>query len=158
MFFKIGMVEVLRSINIVPDHVVGYSLGELCCGYTANIFSLKQVILSAYYIGLALIETQLPDGAMMHIALEYEEIRNICSRDIEISRFCKNKCRISGLKKSVKSIAAKLKVFCLFYHTDTHTYQVYYKIKAYYTSNFCRVKIFLPKTCLATMYLSTVSF
>lgn len=130
MCFQIGMVELLKSINIEPDHVVGYSLGELCCGYIANIFSLKQVILSAYYIGMALIESNLRDGAMMDIALGYKEIRKICSRDIEISRFCTNNCRISGLKPSVKSIATQLKVCYLSYHTHarertqahTHTF------------------------------------
>jgi len=91
----------------MPDHVIGYSIGELCCGYVTGIFTIEQVVLSAYYIGLALTETKTIRGAMMNIALSYEKARSICPADIEISNFSQNSCCISGPKESIKAFATE---------------------------------------------------
>ncbi|RLU25189.1 hypothetical protein DMN91_003281 [Ooceraea biroi] len=107
---QVGLIDLLKSINVTPDHVIGYSIGELCCGYVTGNFTIEQVILSAYYIGLALNETKIIRGAMMNIALSYEKAKSICPPDIEISRFSPNSCFISGPKESVKALATKLQL------------------------------------------------
>ncbi|XP_067206014.1 fatty acid synthase-like [Linepithema humile] len=61
---QVGLIDLLGSVNIVPDYVVGHSIGELCCGYATGNFTLEQVILSSYYIGLGLKETKKIDCAM----------------------------------------------------------------------------------------------
>lgn len=68
----------------MPDHVVGHSIGELCCGYVTGNFTMEQVLLSSYYIGLALSETKIVHGAMANIDLSYENAKNICPPDIDI--------------------------------------------------------------------------
>ncbi|EZA53779.1 Fatty acid synthase [Ooceraea biroi] len=105
---QIGLIDLLKSVNITPDYVIGHSIGELCCGYITNTFTIEQVMLSTYYIGLALNDSKLICGAMMNIALGYEKVKSICPSDIEISSFGPNNCCMSGPKASVKSFAAKL--------------------------------------------------
>ncbi|XP_067208438.1 fatty acid synthase-like [Linepithema humile] len=106
---QVGLIDLLRSVNIVPDFVVGHSIGELCCAYATGNFTLEQVILSSYYIGLGLKETKKINCAMMNIGLSYENVKNICPPDIEIIYSnSQNTCSISGLKKSVKTFTKQL--------------------------------------------------
>lgn len=106
---QIGLIDLLKSVNIVPNHVVGYSIGELCCGYVTGNFTMKQVLLSSYYIGLALSETKIIYGTMADIGLRYENAKNICPPDIDvISVKSQNTCTISGPKESVTAFIAKL--------------------------------------------------
>lgn len=115
LLFQIGLIDLLMSINITPDYAIGYSIGELCCGYVTGNFTIEQVILSAYYIGLALSETKIVNGAMAEIGLSYENLRNICPPDIEIiGSNSRNNGSISGPKESVKAFVTKLQVLIIF--------------------------------------------
>lgn len=103
------------SVNIVPDYVIGHSIGELCCGYVTGDFTAKQVILSAYYIGLALSEINVAQCAMADICLGYEDVKARCPADIEvICSYSPNVCSVSGPIESVKAFTAKLEVFAPF--------------------------------------------
>ncbi|XP_025268427.1 fatty acid synthase-like [Camponotus floridanus] len=106
---QMGLIELLKSVNIVPNHVIGHSIGELCCGYVTGNFTMEQVLLSSYYIGLALNETKIIHGAMADIGLSYENAKNICPLDIDIiSVKSQNTCTISGPEKSVTTFITKL--------------------------------------------------
>ncbi|XP_067204077.1 fatty acid synthase-like [Linepithema humile] len=106
---QVGLIDLLRFVNIVPDYVVGHSTGELCCAYTTGNFTLEQVILSSYYIGLGLKKTKKINCAMVNIGLSYENVKNICPPDIEvIYSNSQNTCSISGLRKSVKAFTKQL--------------------------------------------------
>lgn len=61
---QIGLVDVLFDLGIVPDVIVGQSLGELCCGYADGALDLDQTISAAYYRGLVSVESVFPPGAM----------------------------------------------------------------------------------------------
>lgn len=50
---QVGLVDLLRTIKIKPDHMIGYSIGEIACAYADNALTLKQAILCSYHIGLA---------------------------------------------------------------------------------------------------------
>ncbi|KAL6436122.1 hypothetical protein ACFW04_005722 [Cataglyphis niger] len=112
---QIGLIDLLKSVNIVPDHVVGHSIGELCCGYVTGNFTMEQVLLSSYYIGLALSETKVIHGAMADIGLNYANAKNICPPDIDIMyNMSQNTCSISGPKKSVTAFITKLQTNNIF--------------------------------------------
>ena len=90
MFAQIGLVDLLMSVGIEPDNMIGHSVGELGC---------------------ASIETKMIQGSMAAIGLGYEEIKNICPPDIEVA--CHNgpdSCTISGPIQSMKEFVAKLQV------------------------------------------------
>lgn len=61
------MVDVLTAVGIVPDHIIGHSVGELGCAYADGCFTADEMILAAYYRGLASIETEFIKGAMAAI-------------------------------------------------------------------------------------------
>lgn len=56
--------DVLNALGIVPDHLIGHSVGELGCAYADGCFTAEQMILAAYYRGLASVESKLITGAM----------------------------------------------------------------------------------------------
>lgn len=58
------MVDVLTEVGIVPDGIVGHSVGELGCAYADGCFTGEQMVMAAYSRGLASIETPLIKGSM----------------------------------------------------------------------------------------------
>ncbi|EZA57700.1 Fatty acid synthase [Ooceraea biroi] len=106
---QIGLVDLLTSIGIVPDNIIGHSVGELGCAYADGCFTAEQMILSAYSRGLASIESELIFGSMAAIGLGYEDIKNMCPSDIEVA--CHNAAdssTISGPAESLKKFVAQL--------------------------------------------------
>lgn len=108
---QVGLIDLLKSVNIVPDYVIGHSIGELCCAYATGNFTLEQVILSSYYIGLGLKETKKINCAMENIGFSYKNVKNLCPPDTEIIYSnSPNTCTINGPKKSVKAFKKELQV------------------------------------------------
>lgn len=61
------MVDLLKSIGIEPDVVVGHSVGELGCAYADGTFTAEQTILISYLRARSVLDTNLPKGAMAAI-------------------------------------------------------------------------------------------
>lgn len=100
-------------MGIVPDNIIGHSVGELGCAYADGCFTAEQMILSAYSRGLASIETEVIFGSMAAVGLGYEDVKNLCPPDIEVA--CHNSAdssTISGPAESMKKFVAELQV-CL---------------------------------------------
>ena len=56
--------EVLRSLNIEPDGIVGHSVGELGCAYADGALTAEETVLAAYWRGRCVAEAKLPPGGM----------------------------------------------------------------------------------------------
>nr|CAD7443893.1 unnamed protein product [Timema bartmani] len=67
---QMALVELLKLLNIVPDGLIGHSVGELGCAYADGCFSAEQMILAAYYRGMASLETELINGSMAAIGMK----------------------------------------------------------------------------------------
>lgn len=105
------MVDLLTSLGVVPDYVIGHSVGELGCAYADGCFTAEEMILAAYSRGMALVETETPHGSMATVGLSYKDIKDWCPADIDIA--CHNglECTIvSGPTESVKAFVKKLQV------------------------------------------------
>ncbi|XP_025993195.1 fatty acid synthase [Solenopsis invicta] len=112
---QIGLVDLLTSIGIVPDNIIGHSVGELGCAYADGCFTAEQMILSAYSRGLASIETEVIFGSMAAVGLGYEDVKDMCPPDIEVA--CHNSAdssTISGPAESMKEFVAKLQAKQIF--------------------------------------------
>ncbi|XP_053598737.1 fatty acid synthase [Microplitis demolitor] len=106
---QIGLVDLLTSLGIVPDRIIGHSVGELGCAYADGCFTAEQMVLAAYSRGLASIETKTIFGSMAAVGLGYEDIKDLCPPDIEVA--CHNgpeSSTISGPAESMKAFVAKL--------------------------------------------------
>ncbi|XP_063706400.1 fatty acid synthase-like [Culicoides brevitarsis] len=107
---QIALVDVLKSLNIVPDLIVGHSVGELACAYADNCVTAEEMILSSYYRGLVSIETDVIHGAMAAIGMGYDQIKTILPPGIEVA--CHNgpdSCTISGPAKEISDFVNELK-------------------------------------------------
>lgn len=108
---QIGLVDLLTSVGIIPDYIIGHSVGELGCAYADGCFTAEEMILAAYSQGMALTETKIPHGCMVTVELSYADIKNWCPATIDIA--CHNGSKsttISGLAKSVRAFVKKLQV------------------------------------------------
>ncbi|KAJ8679083.1 hypothetical protein QAD02_014870 [Eretmocerus hayati] len=111
----VQVLDVLRSVGIEPDHIIGHSVGELGCAYADGCFTAEQMILSAYSRGLASIETKVVYGSMAAVGIGYDELKEMCPADIEIA--CHNasdSATISGPAESMKTFVAKLQANNIF--------------------------------------------
>ncbi|XP_011503081.1 PREDICTED: fatty acid synthase [Ceratosolen solmsi marchali] len=112
---QIGLVDVLRSVNIEADNVIGHSVGELGCAYADDCLTTEQMILSAYSRGLASIETKFVHGSMAAVGLGSEDLRAMCPPDIEIACYnASDNTTISGPAESMKNFVAKLQANDIF--------------------------------------------
>lgn len=64
---QVALVDFLNALGIVPNGMIGHSVGELGCAYADGCFTAEQMILSAYSRGKASIETDLIKGFMAAI-------------------------------------------------------------------------------------------
>ncbi|XP_072763295.1 fatty acid synthase-like [Anoplolepis gracilipes] len=106
---QIGIVDLLTSIGITPDIIMGHSIGELICGYVDGCLTAEETITLAYYAGLAFFKSKIIDGLMAEINLDFKTLKNICPSDIDIA--CYNSLHnfvVSGPTNSVRTFIAKL--------------------------------------------------
>ncbi|XP_041972480.1 fatty acid synthase-like isoform X2 [Aricia agestis] len=109
---QIGLTDVLRSMGIVPDYIIGHSMGELGCAYADGCFTAEETIQCAYSRGLVSIQTPLIRGSMAAVGLGHKEMSKLCPPEIEVA--CHNSafsCTISGpadiMKEFLQSLNSK---------------------------------------------------
>ncbi|KAG5347678.1 FAS synthase, partial [Acromyrmex charruanus] len=108
---QIGLVDLLTSLGITPDYMIGHSGGELGCAYADKCLTIEQTILSAYFIGITCAKEKIIHSSMAVVSLSYEHLKNICPLDIEIvCHNSKNSNVVCGPPESVQEFMKKLKV------------------------------------------------
>ncbi|KAJ0175955.1 hypothetical protein K1T71_008129 [Dendrolimus kikuchii] len=106
---QIGLTDILREMGIVPDNIIGHSVGELGCAYADGCFTAEEMILSAYSRGLVSLETPFIRGSMAAVGLGYEKIIDLCPPEIEVA--CHNSSEsstISGPVDVMKAFVSEL--------------------------------------------------
>ncbi|KAF9823812.1 hypothetical protein SFRURICE_006663, partial [Spodoptera frugiperda] len=75
---QIGLTDVLKTIGIEPDYIIGYSVGDFGCAYADGCLTAEEVILSAYNRGLALENKPYFKDSMADISIGYHQdvVRN----------------------------------------------------------------------------------
>ncbi|CAH0385876.1 unnamed protein product [Bemisia tabaci] len=112
---QIGLLDILHAAGIQADNMIGHSVGELGCAYADGCFTTEQMILSAYYRGLASIESEFIKGCMAAIGLGFHEIKPRLPMDIEVA--CHNgpdSCTISGPAESIHKFVKELQAEKIF--------------------------------------------
>lgn len=106
---QIALTDVLFSLGIHPDGIIGHSVGELGCAYADGTFTAEQFIMAAYSRGKSVIESDLPEGAMAAIGLSWEETAKRCPEGIFPA--CHNgtdSVTISGPPEGIKKFVEEL--------------------------------------------------
>lgn len=79
---QVALTDVLKSLGIEPDGIVGHSVGEVGCAYADGTLTAEQAVLAAYSRGRAILESKLPPGAMAAVGLTWEECKKRCPPEI----------------------------------------------------------------------------
>ncbi|EDV90847.1 GH19666 [Drosophila grimshawi] len=107
---QIGLTDILRSLNLEPDFIIGHSVGELGCAYADGGVTAEQMILAAYCRGRVSMESKKIRGGMAAVGIGYRAIKNLLPEAIEVA--CHNSadsCTISGPIDEVRRFVAELK-------------------------------------------------
>lgn len=107
---QVAIVDVLRALNVVPDYIIGHSVGELGCAYADGCITGEQMVLASYYRGITSLNTKVIRGSMAAIGLSYKQIKNMLPPSIEVA--CHNgpdSSTISGPDVDVANFVSDLK-------------------------------------------------
>jgi len=78
---QVMLVDLLYSVGVTLDVVVGHSSGEIGAAYAAGVISAAEAIRIAYYRGVHTKLAQGPDGspgAMLAVGLSFDEAQKFC--------------------------------------------------------------------------------
>lgn len=108
---QIALTDLLSSLGIVPDFLIGHSVGELGCAYADGTLTVLETILTAYSRGVAINSLTGVRGAMAAVGIGLKELKKIIPDGIEIA--CHNSSEsstiCSGEFESVKRFVDELK-------------------------------------------------
>nr|XP_037872255.1 fatty acid synthase isoform X4 [Bombyx mori] len=82
---QIGLTDVTYALGLVPDNIIGHSVGELGCAYADGCLTAEEMILAAYSRGQASIETKLIKGSMAAIGMGYKQILPLCPPEVDVA-------------------------------------------------------------------------
>ncbi|CAK1541490.1 unnamed protein product [Leptosia nina] len=102
---QIGLTDVLKELGLVPDKIIGHSVGELGCAYADGCLTAEEMILSAYSRGLVSVQTPFIKGSMAAVGLGYKEVSKLIPPEIEIA------CHNSSESSTLSGPADKMKQF-----------------------------------------------
>ncbi|KAG5885209.1 hypothetical protein JTB14_012232 [Gonioctena quinquepunctata] len=106
---QVALTDILKTLGLEPDVIVGHSVGEVGCAYADGTFTGEQAVLAAFSRGRAILESKLPPGAMAAVGLSWEEVKRRCPP--EIVPACHNSedsVTISGPPAAVEKFVAQL--------------------------------------------------
>lgn len=110
-----GLVDILKSLGITPDGIIGHSVGEIACAYTDGCFTLEETLLTMYWRSRVLTSLDIPAGAMVAVGLSWEETNKRLPEGIIAA--CHNSAdsvTISGPKDITLKFAETLKAEGIF--------------------------------------------
>ncbi len=114
--FQIALSEYLRHLGIIPDLVLGHSVGEIAAAYIAGALSLEHTMLLAVHRGQVM-DTLTGQGAMLAVKTEYSTVKEViinCNLDIAaINSF--SDIVVAGSKEDITAFATTLDSFQIEY-------------------------------------------
>lgn len=75
---QIALTDILFSMGIKPDGIVGHSLGEGSCAYADGCHTRRETMLSAYFRGQSVVDSRVAPGKMAAVGLTWEEAQAQC--------------------------------------------------------------------------------
>ena len=106
---QVALTDVLASVGIEADGMIGHSVGELGCAYADGCFTPEQTVLAAYWRGRSILDTELVPGQMAAVGLSWEECQERLPKDVIPA--CHNSVdsvTISGPTESVDKVVKDL--------------------------------------------------
>ncbi|CAH0584002.1 unnamed protein product [Chrysodeixis includens] len=106
---QVALVDVLRTLEIRPDGIVGHSVGEIGCAYADETLTAEQAVLAAYWRGRSIVDAKLAPGAMAAVGLSWEQCEARCPPDVvPACHNAQDSVTISGPVDSLEKFVATL--------------------------------------------------
>ncbi|XP_045464695.1 fatty acid synthase-like [Harmonia axyridis] len=100
---QIAFTDILKMLKIEPDGMIGHSFGEVGCAYADGCLTAEEAILCNLERGVALIESNSPQGSMASVGLSWKDAKERCPPLVYPScHNSKNNVTISGEPKEMK--------------------------------------------------------
>jgi acyl transferase domain-containing protein/acyl carrier protein len=112
--FEYSLARFLIAINIVPDNMIGYSLGEYVAACISGVLSLAGTLNLLIERGKLIEKT--PVGKMASIPLRFKELKNYLPQHVSIAIDNGDSCIVSGKKEHVDTMIddfVRRKVICM---------------------------------------------
>ncbi|XP_034083372.1 fatty acid synthase [Gymnodraco acuticeps] len=107
---QIAQIDLLTKLGLVPDGIVGHSVGELACGYADGSLSHTEALLAAYWRGRCIKEANLPPGGMAAIGLTWQECIAQCPKGVvPACHNAEDTVTISGPQAAITAFVSELK-------------------------------------------------
>ncbi|XP_052123110.1 fatty acid synthase [Frankliniella occidentalis] len=107
---QIGLTNVMRSLGVEPDGMIGHSTGELGCAYGDGCLSEEETLLAAYSRGKASLAVKLVKGMMASIGYGWEEAEKNLPPGVDVA--CHNSAdnsTVSGPTDAINEFVEALK-------------------------------------------------
>ncbi|KAI0193448.1 fatty acid synthase S-acetyltransferase [Astrocystis sublimbata] len=109
---QVALVDTFRSLDILPDAVVGHSSGEIAAAYASGALTAREAIIAAHHRGaVAMLQTKA--GAMAAIGMSWVDTEAHLADTPNVVIACDNSpnsVTISGDTSAVKDAVARIKV------------------------------------------------
>lgn len=109
--FQVAMTALLKSWGIVPDGVIGHSVGEIVAFYIAGVLSLQDALLVSYH-GSRIQQQLSQQGTMLAAYLSHENaaqlIKKLASKVVIAAINSPNSVSFSGSPAELEEIATVL--------------------------------------------------
>ena len=69
------MTDLLWSVGLEPDGIIGHSTGEIACGYCDGGLTREQAMLLVFHRADAILNAKFPPGAMAAVGLTWEDAK-----------------------------------------------------------------------------------
>ena len=117
-YSQIALIDLLTSVGLKPDGIIGHSLGEVACGYADGCLSQREAVLAAYWRGQCIKEAKLPPGSMAAVGRYPLEAPNLLVRQPDLLGrcFCPGSSRRTscfGVRRVVAKGEVTLSNLCL---------------------------------------------
>ena len=105
---EVALTELLKSWGIVPDAMLGHSIGEFSAAYAAGVFSLPDALEIVAARG-QLIQSRVGPGVMMAVPLTERDLLPLLPTGLSLGAVNGTAvCIVSGVEDDVRTLEARL--------------------------------------------------
>jgi fatty acid synthase, animal type len=101
---EVALTDVMTSIGVKPDYIIGHSVGEVACAYADGCSTAEETILTVHARGVVQNEAKSIEGGMAAVALHHTEVQKILPDDLDIA--CHNGISSTTVSGPVESVRA----------------------------------------------------
>ena len=108
---EIALFEVMTSLNIIPDGIIGHSFGEIAAAYADGCLTTKEALFITYIRGeVTENDKKIPRGLMAVVGMGWTEAKKICPKGVSVvCNNAKDTIVFSGLYNETKTLVESLK-------------------------------------------------